>query len=129
VLLELVAMQPGTAAGWLTFAAVAALVVMLFRGGIPGAVGEMRAANEVLTKRLHNLNDEKRDLEKQVAILEGRTDVAVALEPLARSIEAHDERMASWAREHDRRADERHAAILGVLELIAQRLGREPDAD
>lgn len=128
-MLELVAIQPGTAAGWLTFAAVAALVLMLFRGGVPGAVGEMRAANEVLTKRLHNLNDEKRDLEKQVAVLQGRTDVAIALEPLARTIEHHDERMTEWSREHDRRADERHAAILGVLELIAARLGKEPVAD
>jgi cob(I)alamin adenosyltransferase len=132
----LAALAPGTIAGWLTFATLAALVVVLMRGGIPGAVGELRGANEVLTKRLHNLNDEKRELEKEVAILQGKTDVAVALEPLARTIERHDERMAGWSVEHDRRADERHALImsglsaqLSVLELMAARMGKEADAD
>jgi cob(I)alamin adenosyltransferase len=131
----LAALAAGTVAGWATFAVVAALIVLLVRGGVPGAVGELRTANEVLTKRLHNLNDEKRELEKEVAILQGKTD-AVALEPLARTIERHDERMAGWSVEHDRRADERHALImsglsaqLGVLELMADRMGKEPHAD
>jgi hypothetical protein len=86
------------------------------RGGAGSAVSELAKANEILTKRKDELGGEVRDLKEEVARLQGRTDIAAALVPISTALE-----------DHEQRAAERHAAHLGLLELIAARLGPDPE--
>jgi hypothetical protein len=73
------------------------------------ALSEMVRANEILERSLVTLRERVDTLERENAELKGRTDVAIAIE---RSMTAHEER-----------ARARHEASLGILALIAERLG------
>lgn len=108
------------------------------RGGGGSAVSELAKANEVLEGRLHDERDAKeqlggevRDLRVELAELSGRTDFAAALAAALGPI-------LEWTAGHEKRAQDRHEAmmsstqantdaVLGVLELVAQRLGPEPN--
>jgi hypothetical protein len=124
----------GTLPGWLTLAALLFGLWTLSRGGAGSAVSELSQANKVLEKRLHDerrekegLGGEVRDLRTELAELRGRTDFAAALAAaLAPLLE--------WTAGHEARAQERHEAVMGanqkqlvVLELVAERLGPEPN--
>ena len=92
-------------AQWLTVAMIAAGMFWLSRGGSGSAVQELSKANEVLTKRVHGLGAEVRDLRVENAQLRARTDFRAVIA------------------EHERRAEERAQKTLRVLDLIAERLG------
>lgn len=83
-------------------------------------MSELSAANSVLERSLRDerdkLGSEIRDLRVENGELRGRTDVAIALMPVI-----------EWTTVHEKRAAERHEATIVVLDLIAQRLGPEPN--
>lgn len=106
----------GTLPGWATLAVLLAGVWTVYRGGGGTAVSELKTANDVLSKRVHNLNDEKNTLRGEVAELRGRTDVTVAIVPIL-----------EWTLQHESRAQDRHDASMTILGLIADRLGPEPN--
>jgi hypothetical protein len=98
-------------------------VVLIIVGGVFAwktyggtALTTVRVANEVLERRVRDLEQESRHDKAEIAELRGRTDVTVAIGPLL-----------TWTTEHELRAQERHSGIVNVLELIASRLG--PDAN
>lgn len=110
------ALAAGTIAQWLTVAAAAGIAWALFRGGGGTALATLEAANRILEGRVHELEKQgKRDAET-IAELRGRTDVALAMQPLTVSMEHHEER-----------AQARFEKTLDVLDLIATRLGKEHD--
>lgn len=102
----------GTIPGWATLVVLLAGVWTISHGGGGAAVSELKAANEVLTSRVHNLNDEKNSLVREVAELRGRTDIAAALVPVL-----------EWTVKHETRAQERHEQSTTILGLLAERLG------
>jgi hypothetical protein len=106
----------GTLPGWLTLAALAGTALLFARGGGGVAVGQLRTANRVLAERVRELEQSELSMNRQIAELEGRTNVALAIVPVI-----------EWTTNHEQRAQERQAALLGVLELIAQRLGPDDD--
>lgn len=104
----------GTLPGWLTLGALCAAAWTFRRGGGGAALDSLDTANRVLTNRVKELEASDATKDKQLAELKGRTDVALALAPILK-----------WTTQHEERAQERQIALLGVLELIAQRLGPE----
>lgn len=78
------------------------------QGGGGAAVSELSKANEVLEKRLDEQGKELRDLKAKNVELEQRTDFSAVLQV------------------HEERATQRHAALLAVVSLIADRLGPDP---
>jgi hypothetical protein len=90
---------------WAALLVLAAGLWRLTRGGAGSAVSELSLANRVLEKRNHELGAEVRDLRIEVAELRTRTDFAAVIA------------------QHEERAQSRNVAILGVLDLIAARLG------
>lgn len=106
----------GTLPGWLTLLGLVGLALALRGGQLGPALGYLRDANRTLA-------DENKSLTAQVAVLvtenaklHARTDLA----PLQAALLAQ-------MTHHEDRASERHAATLGVLDLIAGRLGPEAD--
>lgn len=115
----------GSVPTWALFALGIFAAWRLSRGGAGSAVSELSKANEVLTKHNHDLGAEVRDLKIEVARLETKTDLTLALEPAV-------DRIVGRIGEHETRAIERHGAQLQesakqltVLSMIADRLGAE----
>jgi hypothetical protein len=108
----------GTIPGWLTLAILILGAWRITKGGAGTAVSELNTANEVLTRRVHELGDENKELRREVSELRGRTDVAVAIMPII-----------EWTMKHENRAQERHDSAMTILGLIADRLGPEPNGD
>lgn len=106
----------GTIPSWglLVIALLAAYRVT--KGGGGSAVSELSAANTVLDKRLHEQGAEIRDLRIKNTELEAKTDFTIALAPIF-----------EWTASHEIRAQERHEKTMIVLDLIAQRLGKEEE--
>jgi hypothetical protein len=77
-------------------------------------VTAIELANQVLERRVRDLEANAKADAATIAELRGRTDVALAIAPLI-----------NWSESHEHRAQERHNATLGVLGLIADRLGPE----
>jgi hypothetical protein len=95
---------------------IAVLTLAVWYVGTHGggtALSEMVRANEILERTLREQGTKIAALEKENAELRGRTDVTIAI---GHSMAAHEER-----------AQARHEASLGILALIAARLG--PDAN
>lgn len=106
----------GTLPGWLTVVGIVFVGITLWRGGTGTALDTLIATNHVLEDEVKKLRDADRAKDKEIATLQARTDIALALSPLL-----------DWSRTHEIHAQERHVAILNVLDLIAQKLG--PDAN
>ena len=117
-------MLGGQLATWVPIAVALAVAWRITRGGGGAAVAELERSNHVLTTALDRERDahqrtkdamgaEIRDLRIQVANLEGKTDVALAIN--------------AWGEQHEARAAERHLGTMNVLELIARRLGKDLD--
>lgn len=104
----------GTLPGWLTLGGLVGAAWVFRRGGGGAAIGQLETANRVLAGRVKELEGLDKSKDAQIAELKGRTDVALALGPVIR-----------WTTQHEERAQERQAALLGVLSLIAERLGPE----
>ena len=112
----------GTVPSWILVAMALFVAWRLSRGGAGSAVSELSAANAVLERSLNEVREKQgaeiRDLRIENGELRGRTDVAIALMPVI-----------DWTQQHEKRAQERHAATIVVLDLIAQRLGPEPNGN
>lgn len=106
----------GTLPTWILLAFAIFFAWRITRGGGGSAVQELSAANAVLTRRKDELGAEVRDLREENATLKARTDVALALVPVLDAMNAHEDRAAA-----------RHTAQLHVLDMIAHRLGPDPN--
>jgi hypothetical protein len=110
----------GTLPTWLILVVALFAAWRISNGGAGSAVSELTAANRALDKALHDARDklgsEVSELRSQNSELRGRTDVAIALTPVL-----------DWTQWHEQRAAERHAAMMVILDLIAERLG--PDTN
>jgi biopolymer transport protein ExbB/TolQ len=123
----------GSLPTWLLLMLSLAVAWRVSRGGGGSAVSELSKANEVLDNRLHEerqareeLGTEVRDLIARNAALEERTDFATSL---AKQADTSEQRALKALAGHEERAIERHEAQLVILDLIARRLGRDPDAE
>lgn len=112
----------GEIAAWVGVVAALAVSWRIARGGGGAAVSELERSNHVIQEALKEerlahqrtkdtMGAEIRDLRIEIAHLQGRTDVALAIN--------------AWGEQHEMRAAERHVATLNVLDLIAARLGVE----
>lgn len=124
----------GSLPTWLLLVFGLAVAWRVSRGGGGTAVQELSKANEVLTKRTHELGGEVRDLRVENERLRSRTDFAQALAPImAAGVDAADqarqsqESILKLLTTHEERAEARFAKTTGVLGLIADRLGPEND--
>jgi hypothetical protein len=121
----------GTLPGWLTFAGILFAAWIFYKGGGGTAINSLQTANQVLEKRVHDLGAEVRDLKIENAGLKEQTNVAVALIPAVQKIvdeiSEHDARVAESLSRHEDRAIQRHDGQLKILELIADRLGPDPN--
>jgi len=108
----------GTLPGWLTLVSLLAVAVILVRGGAGTAVEGLQATNRELQRQIHELQSKVADLTNENAELRGRTDVAVVVAPVIEAVRAHE---VSAAKRSDR--------TLTVLDLIAQRLGKDAEHD
>lgn len=117
----------GTLPGWLTVIGVIVVAWLFYRGGSPTAVTGLQDVNRELERQIKEGNHElerqikERDgkisaLERVNAELRAEKDVTVAILPVIEAMKAHEDR-----------AQERHAGMLKVLDLIAERLGPEPN--
>lgn len=107
-------------ATWATFVVIligaVGLAWLTWRGGGGTALRSLRDANEVLERRVREQDKMIVGLQRQVASLQARTDISLAITPIA-----------DWTTAHEVRAQQRHDATLKVLEMIADRLGPEPE--
>lgn len=87
------------------------------RFGGSTALAEMERANRILERRVHELESANELQAKRITELEQRTDIALALSPVLLALQ-----------HHETAATQRAEATLGVLDLIARRLGPEPAA-
>lgn len=78
------------------------------RGGGGSAVTELTAANKVLEERDQKRETAMQAQAKQIAALESKTDVVLAVTPLIA--------------DHERHAQERHTATIEVLEAIRDQI-------
>lgn len=104
-------MSGGDLAQWAGVAVVLLVCWRITRGGGGSAVQELSEANRVLTKAKEELGGQVRDLLIENTSLRHRTDYAAVME------------------RHERQAQERHVATLKVLDLIAKRLGPDPNGE
>lgn len=106
----------GALGTWVAVIAILAVAWRVNRGGGAAALDSLDKANHVLERRVRELERQGKEDTSTIAELRGRTDVALAISPLI-----------TWSESHEQRAQQRHEATLGVLELIAGRLG--PDGN
>lgn len=106
----------GTVSGWATFIVLIAVARIMLKGGTGTAVSGLQATNQELVRQLEAAKVVNHTLEKQVAELRGAKDVSVAILPVLNALE-----------NHETRATERSIKFLGVLDLIAERLGPETE--
>lgn len=106
----------GTLAQWLTIASVVIAAWLLKSGGGGTALASLKTANEVLERRVHDLERQGKLDAATIGELRARTDVTLALRPLLEEVTRH---------EHN--AQERFGKQLAVLGLIAERLGAESE--
>jgi hypothetical protein len=113
----LAAIDLNNLSGYVAVALVIGAAISFRRGGGGTAIASLEAANRVLERRVHDLEEQGHAKDKEIAELRGRTDVSIALAP-----------MIDWTAKHEQHASDRHKATLAVLELIAARLGQDPEA-
>ena len=104
----------GTVPAWLTVAAVVIGGYVIWKGGGGTALNTLQTANQVLERRVHDLEQQALGDAKMIAELKGKTDMALAVQPFM-----------TWAETHEERAAIRHEKTLIVLDLIAARIGPE----
>lgn len=105
---------------WITLALLLAAFIVFLRGGGGVALGHLREANEVLAKTVTDQNEKLRAAEREISELRGRTDVSLAIATAMAPL-------IDWSHTHERRAQDRHDRMLPILQLIADRLGPDPN--
>ena len=106
----------GTIPGWITAVLLGGLFLYTSRHGGSEALETLSKSNDILAAKAEEQGSRIRDLEKANAELKAKTDVTIAIAPLL-----------AWSESHESRAADRHVAILQVLDLIAARLGPDPN--
>jgi hypothetical protein len=109
----------GNVPAWVALALAAAAAWTLIRGKAGDAVGILQTANEVLAERVKELERETKVQAATIAELQARTDFTVALQPVVASLSEHEAQSA--------KRGERFERLLDVLEVVASRLGPEPN--
>jgi ribosome-associated translation inhibitor RaiA len=112
----LAAVEIGAISTWLAVVGVAVVAFLIWRGGGGAALGVLQTANDVLERRVNELEQQQKADQATIGELRARTDVTLALAPLHAEIQGHD-----------LRAQARAERMLTVLDLIAKRLGPEAD--
>lgn len=100
----------GTIPTWLLLVLGLVAAWRVTRGGGGSAVTELSKSNEVLTDALDRQRKVAEDQAKQIAALESKTDVVLAVSPLISA--------------HEKKSQERHEAAVHVLEAISDKLAR-----
>ncbi len=106
----------GTLPAWLTLAALLSAGILFYRGGTGTAVSGLQDVNRELERQIKERDGKISALERINAELRASRDVAVAIEPVIEAMQAHE-----------KRAQERHVGMLAIADLIAKRLGPEPN--
>ena len=106
----------GTLPGWVTLGALLSAAWVFLRGGGSTAIGELQTANKVLERAVHDLRAQIADLTVKLAAAEARTDFVVAMAPIVRAQEAHE-----------LNAERRTTSMINLLDMIAGRLGSDPN--
>ncbi len=88
------------------------------RGGGDAAMSVLTKANGILADKVHELEKQGKLDAAKIAHLQAQTDITVALLPLTRALELHEDH-----------AKIRGDAQLAVLEMLAARLGPDPLMD
>jgi hypothetical protein len=100
-----------------TFAIALAGYLFVRRHGGGTALEELERANRVLERRVKDLELDNSRLTGEVATLNAQTNVSLAIAPVLAALKLHEDR-----------ASERTDRTLGLLALIADRLGPEAAA-
>jgi hypothetical protein len=108
----------GTLPGWLTLGTLLALGVLLRGGQLGPALGYLREANATLTDENRALHKKVVELEAEKVRLTARTDLA-PMQTL----------MLEQARSNEERAQARFERTVTILDLIAERMGADPNGD
>lgn len=106
----------GTIPGWLTLATLLGAAWAFRRGGGGAAIQNLETANRVLERSGEQKDKQINELLRRVALLETKTDFAIAFKPII-----------DWTAAHEMRAEARHDKTMIVMDLIAKRMGAEPD--
>jgi hypothetical protein len=112
----------GTVAGWASVVTIIIVGLIVWRGGGGFAVQQLQLANEVMEKRIRELELELKNAMSTIEMLRARTDVTEVVRPLIDTEKA----LVQAVLDHERQAANRSDKILGVLDLIAAKLG--PDS-
>lgn len=104
----------GSIPTWLLLFIAVVAAWRVTRGGAGSAVTELTASNKTLEEALNKARAVADEQAKQIAALQSKTDVVLAVTPLLA--------------DHEKRAQERHDATLHVLEALAAKISREDEA-
>lgn len=119
-MIPLVAAAVNTVSAWVLLCGLVGGAWMFFRGGGRTAISSLETANRVLAARVDEQDKIITAQTSRIAELEAKTDVAQATEAAIRPlIEQLDHA--------DRRAEERNLLLLNVCQMIADRLGPDPE--
>lgn len=114
--IDLVLYDPSTLFGLLGPVLALGVGIYAYKHGGSGALTILRDANAVLGGRCEELERTVKQQSTTIGLLEARTN----LEPIAASV-------VDQFGAHERRASERHEATLRIMEMIAERLGPDPN--
>jgi len=98
----------GSLPTWILVVIGLAFAWRITRGGGGTAVSELTAANAVLTHALKEQRDISDKQAKEIAVLQSKTDVVLAITPLMQS--------------HEKNAQERHESTVKVLAEMSESL-------
>jgi hypothetical protein len=102
---------------WLIISAGLVGVAWINKRGQTGAALEYsQSANKLLHDQNSELKKERTKLIAEVVALRSKTDLSLAVIPLSEQLQAHETR-----------AEDRHKKTVMVLDLIAERLGADPE--
>lgn len=92
----------GSLPTWILVGLAVIAGIRLTRGGAGSAVSELSAANKILEEARQKNHAKIEEMAKQISALESKTDVVLAVSPLIA--------------DHERRAEERHLALVHTIE-------------
>jgi hypothetical protein len=130
----LAAVQWGTIPGWATFVVLTAGIAGAalwapFRAGTGPAIESLEANVRALEEQRRHDQAQLAAQSRTIAELQGRTDVTLAIAPLMEWSGHHEERAQARHEAALAQFGEQHVAILTVLDLIAARLGPDPNGN
>jgi hypothetical protein len=111
----------GTLPAWITLLALAVVGWYVVRGQSGTALGILRDSNQVLTDRIRALQEEAKRDRARIAELEATR----SLEVIAEQREVANARLAVVVHEAEaahRRAEERHALLVALIERVGDEL-------